>query len=258
MEIKWPSGPVVGEEVYFSGTGYQASEVLGLTLLAGRDFSRQFASDWYQKRDSGDYSAAVMVTRRLAKKLGYAATADAIGKTFSNVDAGRMTHLTIVGVVDDLIIGSVRQTSKPMLFVCGLSWTGKSAMQLVVNKGSEVQLIETINRLVEKQLQIADVDTQRLSDNYSAIYQKEQFTGRVIVLFTMLAIMLSCLGVFALSTYGVRARQKEVAVRKVLGATSFSLINLLAREYMWLVAISTLIAFPAAYWIIFRLAGKLQ
>lgn len=48
MEIKWPSGPVVGEEVYFSGTGYQASEVLGLTLLAGRDFSRQFASDWYQ------------------------------------------------------------------------------------------------------------------------------------------------------------------------------------------------------------------
>lgn len=191
-----------------------------------------------------------MVTRRLAKKLGYAATADAIGKTFSNVDAGRMTHLTIVGVVDDLIIGSVRQTSKPMLFVCGLSWTGKSAMQLVVNKGSEVQLIETINRLVEKQLQIADVDTQRLSDNYSAIYQKEQFTGRVIVLFTMLAIMLSCLGVFALSTYGVRARQKEVAVRKVLGATSFSLINLLAREYMWLVAISTLIAFPAAYSII--------
>ena len=251
MPISWVNKRNNEASVHFAGVGYQAAQVLGLSLIAGRDFSAEFGGDWYHKvtkvEADKSYAASVIVTRSLVAQMGIESAELAIGHSFTSVDSGRLTTFTIIGVVNNVKIGNVRQSAKPLFFACGLSWMGKVAIQTRLKPAASHAVKAEINQLITNKLAIAELSIENLADNYGAIYQQEQFLGRVINLFTGLSILLSCMGVFALAAYGVRARQKETSIRKVLGASRLGLINLFAREYLYLVLVSTVIALPIAY-----------
>ncbi|CAM3981725.1 MULTISPECIES: ABC transporter permease [Pseudoalteromonas] len=251
MPISWVNKRNNEASVHFSGVGYQAAQVLGLSLIAGRDFSAEFGGDWYHKvtkvEADKSYAASVIVTRSLVAQMGIESAELAIGHSFTSVDSGRLNTFTIIGVVNNVKIGNVRQSTKPLFFACGLSWMGKVAIQTRLKPAASYAVKAEINQLITKKLAMAELAIENLADNYGAIYQQEQFLGRVINLFTGLSILLSCIGVFALAAYGVRSRQKETSIRKVLGASRLGLINLFAREYLYLVLVSTVVALPIAY-----------
>jgi putative ABC transport system permease protein len=89
-----------------------------------------------------------------------------------------------------------------------------------------------------------------LADDYDNAHKSENRALEMVTLFSLLAIFLTCLGTFGLASFSTLRRQKEVAMRKVLGASRLSIVNLLAKEFLLLVAISIVIAYPLSYWLV--------
>src|SRR5690606_17816761 len=105
-----------------------------------------------------------------------------------------------------------------------------------------------VQQLLTDRLQRQDLQLSWLSDDYNAMYQNQQRQTKVIAIFAALAIALTCVGLFGLAAFSAEQRSREVAMRKVLGAGRFSLVNLLASEYIKLMAISAVLAIPATFW----------
>lgn len=250
MSLSWMDKGVTQSDIRFSGVGYEGAEVLGLELIAGRDFLPQYQSDWYHRTADNTYQASTIVTKSLANKMGFNEPKDALGFTFTNQDGNRHHVFKIVGVVDDVKVGNLRETPEPVFFVCGLSWMGKLAIQIKLALTADINSINSIEQLVAQHFQIEVIPSQRLSENYLNTYQHDAFIGQVIYLFSALAIALCCLGVFSLAAYGVRARQKEISVRKVLGATRFQLVALITHVYIKLTLLSAAIAIPITYFVV--------
>ncbi|MGN6164749.1 MAG: ABC transporter permease, partial [Flavisolibacter sp.] len=91
-----------------------------------------------------------------------------------------------------------------------------------------------------------------LDEDYDKLYSAELRLGKVLNIFTAIAILLACLGLFGLSAYAIQQRTKEIGIRKVLGATIPNIITLLSKDFVWLIIISMLIAFPVAGWLMYK------
>lgn len=250
MSLSWMDKGINQSDIRFSGVGYDGAEVLGLKLLAGRDFSSKYQSDWYHSTANNTYQASVLVTMSLAKRMGFNKPSSALGFTFTNQDGSRHHVFKIVGVVEDVKVGSLRETPEPVLFVCGLSWMGKLAIQIKLAQSANAASVDSIEQIIAQHFQIEAIPSQSLSENYLHTYQHDAFTGQVIYLFSALAVVLCCLGVFSLAAYGVRARQKEISVRKVLGATRFQLVALITNVYLKLTLLSAVVAIPITYFVV--------
>lgn len=248
IQFFWQGGSELGEVIPFVGAGYDIAKTQGFNIIAGRDFSEQFASDWFSEQEDGNNAAAILVTRSLARKAGFSNPEDALGQVwrFNQSDTGADLG-TIVGVIEDLKVGSVKDTSLPAVIVCGMSF--QNAARLIVDfeplKYSEVK--QGIKQILQRKLNSAVTDIELLSDNYEVVYRSERQITEVVMIFAGLAIVLTCVGILGLASFSALRRSKEVAIRKVLGDTVFGLVNLLAKEFMLLVLISAIIAFPATY-----------
>jgi len=104
--------------------------------------------------------------------------------------------------------------------------------------------------LLEQRLQLNALTIERVKDSYNLLYQGDEKLVKMVVVFCSLAVFLTCIGMFGLAAFNAQQRSKEVAIRKVLGASRFGLVALLTSESIILVMISLLIAFPVAYYLI--------
>ena len=104
--------------------------------------------------------------------------------------------------------------------------------------------------IVTDVLNVHNSDIDLVADNYRALYKSDERVSTLVVIFCMLAIVLTCLGTFGLAAFSTLQRQKEIAVRKVLGASRLSIVNLLAKEFLLLVLVSAVVAFPLTYWLV--------
>ncbi|MDP2561625.1 ABC transporter permease [Psychrobium sp. 1_MG-2023] len=243
----WPNNND-GAIVPFIGSGFDIVKNQGLDLLAGRDFEPAFQADWYKPSEQGLATASAIVTRSLAKQAGFANPQDAINQTWRFTDS---INLKIVGVIEDIKIGSARTSSTPIIYICGYSWS--TFGRLVVNLEDNVNtglIKQQISTILQQQLKMVEPEITSVATNYQAIYKDDQRMVSVVMIFTLLAIFLTCLGTFGLASFSVLRRQKEVAVRKVLGASRVSIVNLLAKEFLILIAISVAIAYPITFWLI--------
>ena len=247
MRMTWPNGEQIEGTQPLIRTGFHAVETLGLKLLAGRDFSPEFSSDWYKEDKEGNKTVSVIVTRRLAELAGYQDLQSAIGVTVT--EPLRKVTGKIVGVVEDVKIGSARQLALPVSFHLG-SNRSKGHIVIKVANADLTKLSHEIQKIVSEQLHLSHVEVTRLSDDYANAHKNEQRALNMVTIFSLLAIYLTCLGTFGLASFATLRRQKEVAMRKVLGASRLSIINLLAKEFLLLVAISIAIAFPLSYWLV--------
>ena len=237
-----PDMPMVSE----IGTGFNIVKAAGLTLLAGRDFSEKYQSDKYQ-HDAEQLSAAVIITESLAKLTGHANVQDVIGQQWL-MPGTKPLQLTVVGVVADVQIGSALKQQEPLMFLCGRSAIDYANLILNLAPATAAQTREKVQQLLSERLQRQDINLTWLDDDYTALYQNQQRQSKVIAIFAALAIALTCVGLFGLAAFSAEQRSREVAMRKVLGAGRFNLVNLLASEYIKLMALSALLAIPATFW----------
>jgi putative ABC transport system permease protein len=209
-----------------------------MTLVAGRNFNPAIISDT---------SSAYLINETAATRMGW--TSDqALGKTinFSKME-GR-----VIGVVKDFHFRSLAEKIEPLLFHC---WPRESSGRLfapgllVKAKANQVQdAISVIEKIYKKYERKTAPYYQFVDQALQNQYRAEQNTARIILYFSILAILVSSLGLFGLATYTAEQRIKEIGVRKVLGASTISILSLLSTDFLKLVLIAIVIASPIAWW----------
>ncbi|MCI2284770.1 FtsX-like permease family protein [Colwellia sp. MSW7] len=247
LQFTWPNGEILSGMQPTVSTGYYPIDTLGLKLLAGRDFSPKFSGDWYYRNEEQSRIVSVIVSRRMAELAGYQDLDSVIGLTL--IEPRRNMKAKVVGVIENVKIGSARQQVLPMSLNLGffdLSVT--SDLVIKTNNVDMARLSKQLQKLISEELHLSDVEINKLTDDFANAHKSEKRELDMVTIFSLLAIFLTCLGIFGLASFATLRRQKEVAMRKVLGASRLSIVNLLAREFLLLVAISIAIAFPLSYW----------
>lgn len=206
---------------------------VGMKLVKGRDFR--------QDNPAAD-SLHVMVTQTLARMMGKGSP---VGKQIWWNDN---QHLTIVGVVKDYVFGNMYGQPDPVLIFC--SPDNGQNLYVHVKPGVRAEEAEAkIGAVIRKDNPAYPFEYTYVKDDFNAKFKTEALIGQLSRLFAVLAIVISCLGLFGLSAYMAERRVKEIGIRKVLGASVGGLTGLLSKEFLRLVILSTLIAFPVA-WVI--------
>jgi len=199
--------------------------------VQGRDFSKDFPSD----------SAAFVVNLSAVKFMGFK---NPIGEQISFNDG---VAFTVIGVVKDFVMESPYAPVRPSLFRL---LTNNDGM-LVVKLNQRLSAHDALNKIsaiLKSYDATQDFQYKFVDEQYAKKFGDEERVGNLATVFALLAIFISCLGLFGLASYVAERRTKEIGVRKVLGASVFSLWKLLSKDFVVLVLISLCIATPIAYY----------
>jgi putative ABC transport system permease protein len=242
-QIIWDNGGIhkagedksQGKNYQIVGVDYDFIDVFDLNLLQGRNFSKEFPAD----------KNTLILNETAVKWMGFDSLEEAIGK---EVDYWGELY-PIIGVLEDYHQQSLKKAFEPHIYrfyPFGRPPWGQFAIKI----GS--QNIEKSVKLIEeyyaKFFPGNPFEFFFLDDYFNQQYKSDELLGKVIGLFSFLAIFVTCLGIFGMSTFLAIQRTKEIGIRKVLGATTGSIIKLLMKEFFLLIGISLIIAWPFAYW----------
>ncbi|MCF6404396.1 ABC transporter permease [Chitinophaga filiformis] len=209
---------------------------IGLQLLKGRNFSKNFTDD-----------RSVIINEATAKMLGYD---DPVGKQcYLWTGPGQTTAFTIIGLVKDFNYESLRQDIGPL---CLFNGPGSGLISFKVNTAD----INTVLAQVKEKWRATAPDMpftySFMDQSFDAMYRSEQQVGQIAMAFSILAIIIACMGIFGLATFIAEQRTKEIGIRKVLGASTSGIVQLLSKDFMKLVAIAFVTGAPLAGWIMHR------
>ncbi|NMR24721.1 hypothetical protein HH219_04000 [Pseudoalteromonas sp. NEC-BIFX-2020_015] len=248
VQLTWPNGQVIEGVAPSVVTSFNVVEALGLHLLAGRGFSEEFQSDWYQKMPDGSEQVALIVTESMVHLAGYKSLQDVIGMTLSNADSN--LNATIVGVVADVKVGSAKQEMIPLSFNLARSYIPNGNIVIkVTDAASYTDLKTQIADVLKSRFSILDIEISGLADDYAKNYKNER---RIITLSQWLLILSTVLTLISLAvlvSQTVLSQQKDLAIKKVLGAPITQLVTELSLSYLKLVSLSLLVSIPLAYWL---------
>ncbi|MDP4217942.1 MAG: ABC transporter permease [Bacteroidota bacterium] len=208
---------------------------LGMHLLAGRNFSREFPTD----------STGIVINEAAAKMLG---SPDPLNRNLyelRDVQSKDLRKWHIVGVIRNFNFNSLRQVVTPMgLFL----QEDRGGIALRVRSAHIAQLVSHVEDVWKSMAPGQPFHYSFMDDDFNNHYQTEQRMGSISLSFSLLAICIACLGLFGLATYAAEQRTREIGIRKVLGATVGNLVRLLSTDFLLLVLIAAAIAFPLAWW----------
>jgi putative ABC transport system permease protein len=211
------------------------AETLGLTVLSGRDFSEEYATD---------YSQAFVINETAAKKLGWN---DPVGKelTMTFYMQGRVEKKgKVIGVVKDFQYHSLHKSIDPVLIhVFPASYYNDYLVLRL--EGADLQgTLAALKAGWESFNPSRPFEYSFLDEKIDAMYRAEQRLSRIFSAFSILTVFVACLGLFGLASYSTEQRTKEIGVRKVLGATTTDILRLLSKDFMKLVVAGFLLAVP--------------
>lgn len=213
---------------------------LGIQIIAGTNFN---PADMHLLDTSNDYKNfrhSFMLNESAIKALGWTPE-QAIGKTVTKGSPG-----IVRAVVKDFHFSSMHEAIGPLVLFQDTQWISRMYVKV-----SGKDLPGTITRLQTIWKEYAPhqpFEYHFLDEDYNALYKTEARTGQLLGTFSLTAILLACLGLFALAAYTTAQRTKEIGIRKVLGASLASLTGLLSKDFLKLVAIASLIALPMSWW----------
>jgi len=231
---KW-EGQDPDEEILMRATFVDEGffKTLGMEIIEGRPFSREFATD----------ANAYMVNQNAAAAMGMSS---ALGKTLSG---GNRTG-SIVGVVKDYHFRSLRQEIDPLILIFSPDNSGVLFTRL---RGEDMpKTIGYIEGVWNKFAPGFDFNFRFMDEALDDLYRAEQRTGTIFRYFSFLAILISCLGLFGLASFMAEQRTKEIGIRKVLGATVSNIVMLLSKDFTKWVLVANVLAWPVAYYAMSR------
>jgi ABC-type antimicrobial peptide transport system permease subunit len=212
---------------------YGFGKMVGWQFINGRDFSKAFATD----------TNKVIINETAAKDMAFKNPVGQFVKT-----AGGTKTFQIVGVIKDMIMGSPYEPEKRGIFFLDGKYQTAGQIEIkikpTVSASAALPKIEAVFKSI---VPSAMFDYKFVDEEYAKKFSQEQRIGKLSAFFAVLAIFISCLGLFGLASFVAEQRTKEIGVRKVIGASVFNIWNLLSKEFISLVIISLLIASPVAY-----------
>jgi ABC-type antimicrobial peptide transport system permease subunit len=229
--FSWPGkDPNLSTDFGVVSGSYDYGKTIGWEIKEGRSFSRDYATD----------SAAVILNEAAVQ---YMNLKHPVGETVTWWDQ----HLKVIGVIKNMVIESPYDEVRPVIYPL-LNYKGNVAILKINPAASTAKAIKSIQTIFKKYAPDQPFEYKFVDDDYAVKFADEERIGKLSGIFTMLAIIISCLGLFGLTSFVAEQRKKEIGVRKVLGASVLSVWNLLSKDFVLLVAISFLIAVPLSYY----------
>ena len=230
-----PANVFIGDEDYV--------KTLGLRIIAGRDFSREMSTDVRE---------AFLINETAVKEFGYGTPEKAIGQPMSwnEWDPADSLHPVkkgkVIGVVQDFHYKSLHEkvTASVIQLYPQVAYTVAAKLKTADMKST----IAFINSVWNKYVQTYPLDYQFMDESYGVMYNSEEKLSELLWIFTVMAIVVGCMGLFGLAAFSAEQRTKEIGIRKVLGANVLSIVGLLSKRFFILIVIASLIAFPIAWW----------
>lgn len=212
-------------------------QTVGFEMAEGRDFSRDFPTD----------SSAILINEATAEFMGLP---DPVGKTIR----WGYRNFTVIGVVKNMIAASPFQPVKPAVYL--LNYENVNWMDFRLSPDKSVkESLAIMEDVFKRVIPSAPFDYKFADEEYAAKFSQEERVGTLAAFFAVLAILISCLGLFGLASFVAEQRTKEIGIRKIVGASVFSLWQLLSKDFVLLVLVASGIAIPVSY---YYLHGWLQ
>jgi putative ABC transport system permease protein len=211
-------------------------QALGVHILEGRFFSREYTTD----------TTAVLINEAAVKSLGLK---DPVGKYILEPQGpGQFRKLKVIGIMKDFNITSMHKAIDPVVFTV-MGGGGGDQYATVRLTGKDINA--TIKAIEEKWQSFTDMQPFQydfFTDSWNNLYKSEMKTGKIFILFSILAIFIACIGLLGLITFITNKRTREIGIRKTYGASINVVLTLLSKEVVFLILISSLIAYPVAYY----------
>jgi len=205
----------------------------GIQLLAGRDF---------RDNDSG----RILINANLAMRLGIDPAKAPGMKLHSSYDSARVFE--IIGVVKDFNFSSLHDAVSPFMLIYNPGFPGNCTVTASCNTSDYRSLLTQIGAIWRKTMGAAPFEYNFLDETVQKQYEAEITLANIINVFTSLAVLISCLGLFGLAAFSAEQRSKEIGVRKVLGASVTGIVRLLSTDFLKLVGIALLVSVPVSWW----------
>jgi putative ABC transport system permease protein len=208
---------------------------LAINIIQGRNFAPQFATD----------SSGIIINEAAAKFL---ATRDLLNKKLYNIKDMKTKELNeyhIIGVMKNFNFSSLRDVVTPLALFFGKD-NGNISVRI-----NSTDIPNVIAQIKDKWKAIAPsqpFDYSFMDEDFNKLYTAEQRTGQIFITFAVLAILIACLGLFGLVTYAAEQRTKEIGIRKVLGANVANIVRMISKDFLKLIIIASIVAFPIAWW----------
>ena len=209
--------------------------VLGMNILVGRNFSKDFPTD----------STGVIINEAAARLAGLTHPIGANFYTFDDPEGKKPLTYHVVGVVKDFNFNSLREAVSPLVFFLK---PNNDRIALRVSTDHVERLVAQVEDNWRKLAPGQPFSYTFMNDDFDALYRSEQRIGGISLSFSLLAIFIACLGLFGLAAYEAEQRTREIGIRKVLGASVTGIVALLSKNFLLLVGIAALIAFPLSWW----------
>lgn len=224
-------------DVFYNKVYYDFLETMGIKLADGRDFSREFSTD----------KSAVIVNQKFVRQYEIEEPlAEAIWDAYDD-----STPLRIIGVVEDYHFRSLQHEIKPIILHIDPSYTVSNLLVRISleNTSETIKLLEETWKEIQpdKPFLFSFVD-----EEIEAAYKRQKRWSAIVRHSSILAVLITCMGIFALTSLTISRRVKEIGIRKVLGAGIIQIANMIYKEFILLVVIANVIAWPAAYYVMNR------
>jgi len=206
----------------------------GMKMVAGRNFSKEYGMD----------TSSFVINEAAVKVLGLKSNEDAIGKPFTY--GNRAGHL--IGVVNDFHFESLHQRILPIVLFTSTTQNSYGRISIKISANNIPAALSHIEDTWRKFLPETPYDYTFLDERFADLYKAEQQQGSIFTIFSCIAIFIACLGLFGLSAFTITQRIKEIGIRKVLGASVGNIVQLISKDFLLLVLIAAVIAFPVAWY----------
>jgi putative ABC transport system permease protein len=214
-------------------------ETMDIEIIAGRDFSEDFSTDGEQ---------ALLINREMVDYLEWGDPEEAVGRTFRDSNGDRYS---VVGVTENFNHTYLRRELEPLILDLPANMTQRIAnieyMKVRLAPGNPSEAIEHLQNIWADLDQTHPFDYFFVDDRLNQLYEPEQKVASVMGVFALIAIFVGSIGLLGLASYSVKVREKEVAIRKVLGLSAPGVFYLLSKDYAILIVIAHLIALPVIY-----------
>jgi putative ABC transport system permease protein len=207
-----------------------------IPIVAGRDFSKAYATDRTQ---------GFILNEEAVRVVGWKSPTEAIGKPF-RWRGYREVNGVIIGVVKDFHFSSLYYKVQPLVFLVNPGWF--NCMLIKIRPENTRSTLAFIEKTWHKRFPDRLFEYVFLDDIFDRLYWAEERQSKIFGTLSVLAIFIACLGLFGLASFTVEQRTKEIGIRKVMGASVYGIAALLSKEFVMLVGVANLIAWPVAYY----------